>query len=96
MTQAMEAWFIADLTALATFYGQGFHSGGIPRNPDVEQIPKEQLESSLRDATGQTQKGEYHKGRHAWKILRIIDPATVQQASLRCKLLFTTLQAKMQ
>jgi hypothetical protein len=96
MTQAMEAWFIADVAALAGFYGQGFRDGGIPRNPDVEQVPKAQLESSLRDASRHTQKGEYHKARHAWKILKLIDPGTVRRASVHCDRLFTTLQAKMQ
>jgi hypothetical protein len=96
MTQAMEAWFIADVTALAEFYGQGFHYGAIPRNPDVEQVPKAQLESGLRDASRQTQKGEYHKARHAWRILKLIDPGTVRRASAHCDRLFTTLQAKME
>jgi hypothetical protein len=96
MTQAMEAWFVADITALATFYGQGFHPAGIPRNPDVEQVPKAQLETSLRDASRHTLKGEYHKTRHAWMLLRLIDPEVVRRASLHCERLFTTLQAKMQ
>jgi hypothetical protein len=96
MTQAMEAWFIADVAALARFYGQGFHDGGIPRNPDVEQVPKDQLESSLRNASRHTQKGEYHKARHAWKILKLIDPGTVRRASVHCDRLFATLQAQMQ
>jgi hypothetical protein len=96
MTQAMEAWFIADVAALAGFYGQEFHQGGIPRNPDVEQIPKAQLETSLRDASRHTQKGEYHKTRHAWRLLQLIDPEVVRQASRHCDRLFTTLQTKMQ
>jgi len=96
MTQAMEAWFIADVAALAGFYGQGFRDSDIPRNPDVEQVPKAQLERTLRDASRHTQKGEYHKARHAWRILKLIDPDTVRRASVHCDLLFTTLQAKMQ
>ena len=96
MTQAMEAWFIADVAALAGFYGQGFHQGGIPRNTDVEQIPKAQLEGTLRDASRHTQKGEYHKARHAWRLLKLIDPGIARRASVHCDLLFTTLHAKMQ
>jgi hypothetical protein len=96
MTQAMEAWFIADVAALARFYGQGFRDAGIPRKPDVEQVPKAQLATSLRDASRHTQKGEYHKGRHAWRILKLVDPGTVRRASLHCDRLFTTLQAKME
>ena len=96
MTQAMEAWFIADVAAIAGFYGQGFRPGGIPRNPDVEQIPKAQLEAILKDASRHTQKGEYHKARHAWRLLKLIEPAAVRRASMHCDLLFTTLHSKMQ
>jgi Domain of unknown function (DUF4276) len=96
MTQAMEAWFIADISALVTFYGHEFRPNRIPKNPDVEQIPKEQLESSLREATRGTQKGEYHKADHAWRILKLINPAIVQAASRHCNRLFVTLQAQMQ
>ncbi len=96
MTQAMEAWFIADVEALADFYGAGFRENSIPRNPDVEQIAKTELETSLRDATRDTQKGEYHKTRHAWKLLEVIDTQIVRGASRHCERLFTTLQTRMQ
>ncbi|HEV2383514.1 MAG TPA: DUF4276 family protein [Terriglobia bacterium] len=96
MTQAMEAWFIADVAALVRFYGQGFRQSIIPKNPDVEQISKDQLEASLKLATHDTQKGEYHKADHAWKILKLIDPAIVRVASHHCERLFTTLKSRMQ
>lgn len=96
MTQAMEAWFVADVPALRAFYGQGFRQNSLPRNPDVEQIPKDQLEPSLIAATRDTKSGEYHKADHAWKILKLIKPATVRDASRHCERLFVTLRAKMQ
>jgi len=96
MTQAMEAWFIADTEALSRFYRQGFRSNAIPGYPDVEQIAKDDLEPCLKNATHDTTKGEYHKGRHAWKLLKIIDPNKVQRASRHCKRLFDTLTSKMQ
>lgn len=40
MAQAMEAWLIADRNALAKFYGKGFKHNALPRQQDVEQIPK--------------------------------------------------------
>jgi len=96
MTQAMEAWFIADIEALSQFYGQGFRANAIPRNPDVEQIPKGDLEPSLKNATRDTKKREYQKGRHAWKLLQLISPTTVRTASRHCARLFSTLTRKMQ
>lgn len=96
MTQAMEAWFIADIRALANFYGAGFYENRIPRTPDVEQIAKGQLEACLRDATRETQKGEYHKTRHAPKLLEMIDPATVRHASRHCERLFAGLIHQME
>ena len=96
MTQAMEAWFVADVATVAGFYGPEFRRNSIPRNPDVEQIAKVQLETSLRDASRGTQKGEYHKAHHAWKLLGLIDATIVRNSSRHCERLFTTLQAKMQ
>jgi hypothetical protein len=96
MTQAMEAWFIADVEALSNFYGAGFHRNSLPRNPNVEQIAKTQLEPSLKAATRATQKGEYHKIRHASKLLEVISVEVVRGASRHCDRLFTTLTRKMQ
>ena len=61
MVQMMEAWFIADINALERFYGQGFNANAIPRNPNVEQSSKQQIESALKAATRGTKKGEYHQ-----------------------------------
>jgi len=94
MAQATEAWFVADVGALSQFYGHGFQDNAIPRNPDVEQIPKDDLEPSLKHASRNTTKGEYHKGRHAWKLLQIIDPDKVRRAARHCERLFSTLAEK--
>lgn len=96
MTQAMEAWFVADIEALSHFYGQGFCGNAFPGYEDVERIAKDDLEPCLKSATQHTTKGEYHKGKHAWKLLKIIDPNKVRRASRHCKRLFDTLSGKMQ
>ncbi|OAD22404.1 hypothetical protein THIOM_001794, partial [Candidatus Thiomargarita nelsonii] len=69
MVQTMEAWLIADLETLKKFYGQGFKENSIPKNTEVEKIDKQQLEPSLKAATRNTKKGEYHKIQHASKLL---------------------------
>ena len=95
MTQAMEAWLIADTEALSKFYGQGFRANAIRGNPDVEQIAKADLETSLKQATRDTQKGEYHKIKHAWKLLQIIEASKVRKASRQCERFFATVRRKM-
>ena len=54
MVQTMEAWLIADPKALKKFYGQGFSINALPKNPNVEQIEKDRLVSSLNNAIRQT------------------------------------------
>jgi hypothetical protein len=84
MTQLMESWFVADVKALTGFYGQGFAAGSIPKRKNVEEIPKADVEKALKDATRNTQPGEYHKTRHAPKILESLDPATVRARAPGC------------
>jgi len=91
----MEAWLIADIDTLKKFYGQGFKENSIPRNPNVEQIDKKQLEPSLKAATRQTSKGEYHKIRHASKLLGLLNVDKVRVAASHCDRIFTVLIKKM-
>lgn len=95
MTQAMEAWFIADIEALARFYDGSFYRSSIPGTASVEQIPKNNLEPSLKLSTRNTQKGEYHKIDHGAKLLALIDPVVVRRLSASCDRLFTVLAAQM-
>ena len=69
MAQAMEAWFLADPQTLIGFYGQGFNLNALPRQQDVEQIPKSQLVACLKKAARGTKKGDYHKIDHGCRIL---------------------------
>jgi Domain of unknown function (DUF4276) len=96
MVQTMEAWLIADLDALKKFYGQGFNARAIPKNPDVEKIPKDQLEPALKQASRNTQPGEYQKIRHGAKLLAMLDSAKVRKASPHCDRLFSELKVKIE
>ncbi|MBD2628869.1 DUF4276 family protein [Trichormus variabilis] len=95
MVQTMEAWFIADIETLKKFYGQGFKENAIPKNANVETIAKDNLEPTLKTATANTTKGEYHKIQHAYKLLELLDVDKVRQASPYCDRLFTTIISKM-
>ncbi|MEA5577731.1 DUF4276 family protein [Anabaena sp. UHCC 0451] len=91
MVQTMEAWFIADIATLKKFYGQGFKESGIPKTTNVETIAKDNLERTLKIASSRTTKGEYHKIKHASKLLELLDVTKVRQSSPYCDRLFNTL-----
>ena len=90
MVPMMEAWFLADQRlddqhpagqpALAAHFGRGFNPRLLPRNAEVEQIPKEDVESRLHDATSNSAKGPYAKGSDDASLLALIDPVAVAQA----------------
>ena len=94
MVQMMEAWLVADVAALERFYGQGFRRNAIPARDDVENIDKADLDGALRNATRDTQKGEYHKTRHGARLLEELDAATVRSKAPHCERLFAMLSAK--
>jgi hypothetical protein len=82
MVQAMEAWFLADREALAEFYDGGFLPKSLRGSPtSVEAIRKDDLEPCLNHASKHTQKGEYHKTKHGFALLALIDPKKVENAS---------------
>ena len=80
MVQLMEAWFLADRAALAGYFGAGFRANALPGNPNVEEIPKQDVLNGLSDATRGTRKGRYSKGEHDSELLDLIDAAAVYAA----------------
>lgn len=92
MIQVMEAWIIADVDAIAKHYEQRFQKGAFPPNQNLEGVEKVRIYSALKQATAKTQKGEYHKTRHAAVLLARIDPANVRQRCPSCDRLFVTLE----
>ena len=97
MVQVMEAWFMADIDTLKTFYGQGFKENAIPKNINVETIEKDSLEPNLKVASRDTKsKGEYQKIQHASKLLEMLDIDKVRKASSECDRMFATLTALME
>lgn len=80
MVQLMEAWFLTDRQALAAYYGRRFNAGNLPANPSAEDIPKQDVEDGLRNATRRSSKGTYNKGEHARDLLAKINPAAVYHA----------------
>jgi hypothetical protein len=94
MVQAMEAWFLADRDALADYYGQNFRANRLRGSErDVEAIPKDDAIKCLEEAARDTNKGKYHKTKHAPALLEKIDPAKVRAGAPHCERLFQTLTA---
>ena len=88
----MEAWFYADKDALKSFFGPDFSTGALSGNADIECIPKQDVQSGLAAATRRAKKGSYHKGRHSFDILELIDPNKVSAASSHARRLVEALR----
>ena len=95
MVQLMEAWFLADPDALQHYYGQHFKAAALQKNPRVEEIPKGDVLTCLKEATKDTQKGSYHKTKHAPLILERISPDRLKQAAPNCRRMFSAVLAKL-
>jgi hypothetical protein len=96
MVQDMEAWFLADVTALKRFYGAGFNENALSSSPNVENIPKERLQEALKQATQNTTKRKYDKMLHGPDILAQLDPAKIRAAAPHCGRFFGTLAGQME
>lgn len=94
MVVCMESWLVADPDALAKFYGKEFHRASLPKNPNLEEVAKEDLSNSLKKATKSTQKGEYAIIKHASKLLERIDRNKVATCCLRFATFIEWLQRK--
>ncbi len=95
MVQCMESWFLADKKALALHYGDGFKEQALPQNPQIERIAKTDVMKGLDAATKETGKGKYHKTRHGFEILGLIDPNKVTKASDFASKLIEALREKL-
>jgi hypothetical protein len=92
MVQVMESWFLADKQTLADYYGQGFLVGSLPGQLKIEFLSKQDVFNGLHHASRKTQKGEYHKTRHGFDLLALINPKRVRAASPHAERLFAVLE----
>lgn len=91
MIQTMEAWLIADIKALESYYGRGFNANAFPKNANVEEIDKERIERALKTATENTIKKEYRKLKHASELLKLLDVEKVRRSAPSCDRFVATL-----
>lgn len=92
MTQATEAWFVADRAALKKVYGKGFDEGPLPAPQNAELQSKADLQSALNRAAKSTKRQKYQKS-HAPDIIGELDPATVGKHCPWAKRFFDHLQS---
>lgn len=95
MAQTMETWILADSEALAKYYGQNFAPNALPKSDELEKVPKIKVEQALKQATRKTQKGAYHKTKHASDLLKRIDPQKAREKCRHCDRLFSVLNRVM-
>jgi hypothetical protein len=95
MAQTMETWIVADAEAVRFYYDQGFVSC-LPKANDLEPITKSEILELLERATRHTQKGKYHKTRHAPDLLSLLDPVKVRHRCKFCDRLFSVLEDRLQ
>lgn len=94
MVQIMESWFLADIEALAGYFGENFDESALPADTEIENIGKDSVILSLNKAALKTVKKRYHKIKDGTEILKIIDVAKVRAAAPHCERLFSTLEQK--
>jgi hypothetical protein len=92
MVQVMESWFLADPEFLGGYFGNGFSRAALPSRNNLEEIPKQDVYSSLENAAKKTKKQRYHKTRDGFPILAGISPDLVRRSSPQAESLLSTLE----
>jgi hypothetical protein len=92
MVQVMETWFIADREAMKRFFGTNFKDKAIPTWPDLEDVPKERIYTSIEGATVDCGPKRYAKGKISFDLLATISPARVEETCPHAKKLFAALR----
>jgi hypothetical protein len=91
MVQTMEAWIVADVDALAAYYGQHFNKNALPVHNNLEEVAKSDVGNALDEATRNTRKGAYHKIRHAGDLLARINSGLTRTRCPNCERMFVEL-----
>ena len=94
MMECMETWVIADKDTIAKYYGANFLMNALPKNANLESVPKLTVADALKRATKPTQKGEYKKVAHGFAIIERANVDVVRAALPECERLFRELEAR--
>ena len=91
MVQMMETWFVADRNALQRYFGARFNENALPRWPDLESVPRNDVLTALQTATARCATG-YAKGKVSYNLLSEVDPGEVERACPAAKRLLARLR----
>lgn len=91
MVQIMETWFLADRVALRKHFGERFRDHAIGQWPQLEEVPKTTVLTTLRNATDSCST-PYTKGKVSFELLQKIDPGLVEAACPHAKALLQRLR----
>ena len=92
MVQTMETWIVSDQDAMKKYYGNRYKTINLP--VELEETSKPDISNWLDNATSKTQKGRYHKIKHASELLKKINPDEVRKRCKHCDSLFTSLLSR--
>lgn len=92
MVTCMESWFFADIETLSAYFGNDFKKNNFQKNSSsIENMDRKSVLSILENASKDTKKGQYSKGRDSFKILMRIDPKKVAEKSRWAKIFLENL-----
>ena len=92
MVQCMEAWLVTDADALGKCFGKKLKRSALPRNLNIEEVPKKDVLDKLASAVKPTPSGAYHKIQHGAKILAELNPDLVGKRSGHARSLYSFLR----
>jgi len=92
MVQTMETWIVCDQNAMKKFYGNNYRPIILPA--ELEDTSKPDISNWLDNATSKTQKGRYHKIKHASELMKQINPDEVRKRCKHCDNMFTSLLSR--
>ena len=95
MIRCMETWIVADPDALSGYYGRSLRQNALPRSANLESVSPKEIATALQRATRGTQKGEYHKIRHAPDLLKQVSVQRVRGRCAACRRLIQVLESKL-
>ena len=78
MVRCTESWLLADVATLGVYFGKNFKGNKLPKRP-VSDVDRHEAEKALQQASKDTRKGAYAKGKHSFALLRLVDIALVRK-----------------
>lgn len=88
MAVTMETWLLAEPSGLAKVFGGAFKPGTIPKWPNIEQVPKTRINTTIGKATG-----GYDKGQHSFSALAGVSALALEASCPSAKALFDHLRS---